>query len=335
MTDTADTKVSESLRTPGLLIGGAGVGLAYGLTMRLAARFLNHDHAVMTIGFIVLMPLALGFLAVFFAERKQAQRLWTWMLLPWMPLATALVAMMLALLEGLICVVMFAPIGLVLSSIGGLLGGLAARFLRTRRSKGLTVACVAVFPFFMAPWEGQVLYHLEMRRVENVVDIHAPAAVVWRNIERVPPIHKDELPPSWSRSIGFPDPKEATLSHERVGGVREASFEGGVLFIETVDAWEPEHRLAFSIRADRVPKETLDEHVTVGGPYFDVLRGEYRLEPLANDITRVHLSSQHRLSTDFNWYAHLWTDAVMSDLQKNILYVVRRRCENAAKVKGD
>ncbi|HEY5030436.1 MAG TPA: hypothetical protein VIK39_18675, partial [Candidatus Angelobacter sp.] len=70
----------------------------------------------------------------------------------------------------------------------------------------------------------------------------------------------------------------------------------------------------------------LDEHVRIGGPYFEVLRGEYRLEPVSKDVTRLHLSSQHRLSTDFNWYAHLWTDAVMSDLQKRILHVVRNRC---------
>jgi hypothetical protein len=164
-----------------------------------------------------------------------------------------------------------------------------------------------------------------------VIDIQASPAVVWRNIERVPPIRRDELPPSWARSIGFPDPVEATLSQEGVGGVRRASFAGGVLFLETVDIWEPEHRLAFSIAAqtDQIPATTLDEHVRVGGPYFDVLRGQYRLEPLTNGMTRLHLSSRHRISTDFNWYAHLWTDAVMSDLQKRILKVIRQRCEAA------
>jgi hypothetical protein len=331
----ADANVKGKLFTSWLLIGGAGIGLTYGLAIRLAARLLGGDHLVMTIGFIVFMPFALGFLAVFFAEIKQAQRVWVWFLLPWAPLATALIGMILALLEGFICVVMFTPIGLVLSSFGGLGGGVAARFLRARRSKGLTVACVAVLPFLMVPWERQVFHQLELREVENVVDIRASPSLVWQNIERVPPIHKDELPRSWSRRIGFPDPIEATLSHEGEGGVRRASFEGGVLFIETVDLWEPERRLAFSIRADRIPKETLDEHVTVGGPYFDVLRGEYRLEPLANAVTRVHLSSQHRISTDFNWYAHLWTDAVMSDLQKNILSVIRQRCERATTVQRE
>ena len=105
------------------------------------------------------------------------------------------------------------------------------------------------------------------------------------------------------------------------------------MFIETVDVWEPERRLAFSIQAQtgQIPPTTLDEHVRVGGPYFDVLRGEYRLEPLANGVIRLQLSSQHRVSTDFNWYAHLWTDAVMSDLQQRILHVIRQRCESPTK----
>ncbi len=113
--------------------------------------------------------------------------------------------------------------------------------------------------------------------------------------------------------------------------MRNASFTGGVLFTETIDQWEPQHRLAFTIaaRTDQIPATTLDEHVRVGGPYFDVLRGEYRLEPLANGVTRLHLSSRHRVSTDFNWYAHLWTDAIMSDLQRRILHVVQKRCEGS------
>ena len=138
--------------------------------------------------------------------------------------------------------------------------------------------------------------------MENVIDIHAPAEVVWRNIERVPAIRKDELPSSWAHAIGLPDPIEATLSHEGVGGVRNASFAGNLVFIETIDVWEPGQRLAFTIATDtdRIPPTTLDEHVRIGGPYFDVLRGEYRLEVLSKNVTRLHLSSQHRLSTDFN-----------------------------------
>jgi hypothetical protein len=125
---------------------------------------------------------------------------------------------------------------------------------------------------------------------------------------------------------------EATLSHEGIGGVRHATFTGGVLFIETIDVWQPKQRLAFSIQAqtDKIPPTTLDEHVRVGGPFFDVLHGEYRLEPLSDGVVRLHLSSQQRLSTDFNWYARLWSGATMSDLQGRILKVVKVRCERIA-----
>jgi len=271
----------------------------------------------------------MGCITVYIAEMNHEQWVWTWIWLPWVPLAGALGAMMLTLLEGAICVAMFAPIALILATIGGVVGGVSGRMIRSRRTRNLTLACVAMLPFFTATWEKPVFYELQLRRVENVMDIQAAPEVVWRNIERVPAIKTSELPKSWTRSIGFHDPIEATLSHEGVGGVRHASFACGLLFIETVDVWEPQQRLAFSIVADAVPATTLDEHVKVGGPYFDVLRGEYRLEPLPNGDTRLHLSSQQRVSTDFNWYAHLWTDAAMSDLQQRILFVIKNRCEGS------
>ena len=309
---------------------GAVVGVSYGLGLRVLAGLQMSGFEVMSWGFIVLMPFALGCVTVYCAELRGRQSLWVWALLPWVAVGGALAGTVLALLEGWICVVMFAPAALVLATAGGIAGGVAGRTIRSRRGRAITMACVMVLPVFTSTWERPVFHQLESRRVENVIDIQAAPEVVWRNIERVPAIGKDELPKTWAGRIGFPDPIEATLTHEGVGGVRNATFERGLSFIETIDTWEPEQRLGFTIAAntDKIPPTTLDEHVRVGGEYFDVLRGEYRLEPLGNGVTRLHLSSQHRLSTDFNWYAHLWTDAVMSDLQWRILQVIKGRCEN-------
>ena len=234
-----------------------------------------------------------------------------------------------ALWEGLICIVMVTPIAMAASSLGGLAAGLIARRVGSRRTSNVSVVCVLFLPLLMSRFEQQFLGERDLRNVESLVDIRAAPAVVWKNIERVPRIHQAELQPSWSHAIGFPNPVEATLSREGIGGVRHASFEGGVLFIETVDVWEPERRLGFSIRAqtEQIPPTTLDEHVTVGGKFFDVLHGEYTLEALPSGSTRLHLVSRHRVSTDFNWYAHLWTDAVMNDLQHRILLVVKNRSE--------
>jgi len=101
-----------------------------------------------------------------------------------------------------------------------------------------------------------------------------------------------------------------------------------LVFTETVNRWDPRQDLRFSIHAntDSIPRSTLDEHLIIGGAFFDVLEGEYRLEKRP-DGTLLHLSNRERLSTHFNPYAGMWTDSVMRAIQNEILAVIRNRCE--------
>ncbi len=314
-----------------LLLLGAAAGIGYGIFIRLAfgTRAVNQFVGVMSLAFLFVMPFVCGFIAVYFAEIRQPQSVVVWLLVPWITIAGGCAAMLAFLIEGWICIVMYLPVGLVLSSVGGVVAGLIARNKRLKRVGNITTVCILFLPFIFSPLEPSLCNRHDIRTVENVIEVQASPDAVWDQIKTVSAIRKDELQPSWSHRIGFPDPIAATLSYEGVGGVRQASFDGGVLFIEVVDVWEPQQRLAFSIHPQtaQIPNKTLDEHVTVGGPYFDVLRGEYRIEPLADGKVRLHLTSWQRVSTDFNWYAHFWTDAVMSDLQKRILHVVQQRAE--------
>jgi len=284
----------------------------------------------MTEAFLFLGPAVIGFLTVRRASAKGPVPVWQWILLPWAAVVVTFAGAALLLLEGSICLVFALPLALVGGAIGGILAGLVTR--RARRLTLNTTLSIALLPFLLAPAESRLSAPIQIRTVTSQVLIHAPASIVWNNIKRVPAIAPSELPATWAHSIGFPRPVEATLSHEGVGGIRHASFEHGLLFLETVTAWQPEHRLAFSIRADtaHIPPTTLDDHVTIGGRYFDVLDGEYSLEPLPDGDTLLHLTSHQRLSTDFNGYAGLWSDAVMQNLQTSILAVVQHRCEAVA-----
>ncbi len=305
----------------------AVAGLAYGLFCRLAFT-LQWEHTsalqVMTIGFLIIMPMSVGFISVFLAAREGRRGPATWLGLPVLTTLALMLGSFVLFWEGIICMTMLMPVALVSSIIGGGLGALCAR-----RFGKTPLVCVAILPFLVAPAEQWIGPVYEEREVATSIAIQAPPAAVWRQIERVAPIRVEEERFSWSQKIGFPRPLEATLSGEGAGAVRHATFAGGVLFIETVTVWEPERRLGFDIRADSVniPPHTLDEHVTIGGAYFDALHGEYRIEVLPDGRTLLHLSSRHRLSTTFNFYARLWTDAVMRDIQENILFVIRNRCE--------
>lgn len=328
--------LSREFRTPVIAVG---VGLLYGLLSRLAFGSqpgpLREYLGVMTVGFIFLVPLAIGAITVYLASEWQ-QRSWGFAILaPWLTTILTLAVAFLVHLEGMICIVMIFPVFLALASVGGLVICAATHISDRRghtRLRSHALAVIVVLPYLVGPVERQLGLVETERVVANQVRIRADAATVWRNIARVPEIRPEEQTVSMAHRIGFPKPLEATLSHEGVGGVRHASFERGIVFIETVTEWEPERRLSFTIAADpeSIPAKALDEHVTVGGPYFDVLTGTYEIERVGPDEVVLHLSSRHRLSTTFNPYARLWTDWVMRDVQENILHVVRRRAEAEA-----
>lgn len=318
-----------------LYITGIALGAVYGLAVRGLIQFKPGFQWslsllwVMSIAFIIVLPFSMGYLTVAIRAREGAPSYGVRIFLPWAAVLMALLGCELVGWEGSICIIMIAPIALLFGSIGGLLAGAMVRPLQPRIATA-SMVIVAILPFLVGSAEHRLAPTHDIRSVESDVDIHASPEIVWTNIERVRRIDASELPRAWNRSVGFPRPIEATLSHEGVGGVRHATFAGNVLFIETIDEWQPQQRLGFSIRADTnsIPPTTLDEHVTVGGPYFDVLHGEYILEPENTGLVRLRLISRHQVSTDFNWYARLWTDAVMRDVQRSILYVIKNRCES-------
>ncbi len=318
----------------------AGVGALYGVLLR--TTFSNGELlAVMTLAFLSGVPFAMGVLSIALL-RPAPRAAWsasepgeppprehpswsTALLLPWASVAIAVSITLFTGHEGVICALMALPLMLGSASAGGALA-LIARSMSSR-AMGIAAVGSALLPLGAARLEQSTPPPLELRTTRNTIDIEASSAAVWREIARVRAIDPADLPWRVSHLFGFPRPIEATLSHEGVGATRKASFERGLVFTETVTTWEPLARLAFTIVADPVPPEALDEHVTIGGPYFDVLEGEYRLEVLAPDRVRLHLSSEHRLSTRFNAYAGWWSDLVMSDIQGAILEVVKARAE--------
>jgi uncharacterized protein YndB with AHSA1/START domain len=235
-------------------------------------------------------------------------------------------------LEGLICVILWLPLVCFMSSHGGLLAG----FLRDRPTSDSTkrycVAFIALLPFVAGPLESLRERETEIRTAHTSIEIAASPAQVWRQIRSVPRITEAEHGPSWSHRLGFPRPTEAVLEGTGVGSIRYARFEGDVLFVEKVTEWEENKRLSFSIEADtkNIPPTTFDEHVTIGGPYFDVLHGSYWIEARGPDRVVLHLASDQRLSTGFNFYSQWWTVWLMNDLQSYILRIIKARAEKAA-----
>ena len=314
-----------------LTIIGAISGAVYGLFARFIFGFgiAGDFFEVMSVAFIFGVPFSLGFISVWLGPYRENRKAANLIFLPWSAALACLIAALALVWEGLICVIIWLPLVIILSTIGGLLAALLVNFFKSRRDRNYCLCAVAILPFIAAPLEHLRAVASETNVVPTQIKIHAAPQAVWNQIRSVPLISEREQSSSFSHLLGFPRPLEAKLIGQGVGAVRNATFEHGVLFVETITEWDEPHRLAFSIRADtkHIPPTTFDEHVIIGGKYFDVLNGTYAIEDLGGGDVILHLSSEQRLSTRFNFYSHFWTEYLMADLQNYILRIIKIRCE--------
>jgi hypothetical protein len=94
----------------------------------------------------------------------------------------------------------------------------------------------------------------------------------------------------------------------------------GIQFDQVATLWEPNHRVLWTYRfaADSFPPHALDDHVRIGGEYFDLLDTEYLLTPVGNQ-TELRIRMSYRVSTRFNWYAQPIAEILIGNFEEVIL----------------
>jgi len=71
-------------------------------------------------------------------------------------------------------------------------------------------------------------------------------------------------------------------------------------------------------------RQALDDHVRIGGTYFDVLDTEYTLRDIPGG-TEIHASMHFRVSTNFNWYVRPIAAFLVNNFEQTALTFYARR----------
>lgn len=276
--------------------------------------------------FLFLMPLAFGALTTFLGY-KFCGRSSFWMY--GAPILTALFGLIASVfvgMEAMLCIVVASPIFLSFAFLGGVIMGC----ILSKGSGNLQISLLVLLPFAASPLEATWKQPHETVRIEDAILIAASPEKVWSEIVSVPAISSAELPAQWIYWLDFPRPISAEIDFHGLGARRLATFERDVSFFEIVTEWKPNERLGFSIEADPafIPHTAFDQHIIVGGRFYDVLDGLYEIQPHPQGC-RLVLTSRHRLSTPFNGYAGIWSRWVMNQIQGSILTVIKNRAERA------
>ncbi len=308
----------------------AGLVIGIGVRVLFSGKAGNAFGAMMG-SFIFLMPFLVGATTVYTAELIE-RRSWGYYMGASM-LATLLVVVgtLCLAIEGLICAILIVPVACIAGACGGVLLGLVCRLTMQPRAVLLGIGATLVIL-------GSVEQYLPLPQHEgdmsHTVTIQAPASVVWQQIAEARNIRANETA-AWSSRIGVPRPISGIVIDTPEGKVRKVKWDKGVHFDEVITDWQENRHMAWNFRfqADSFPEHALDDHVTIGGKYFDMKSADFTLAPRGehNEATELTLHLRYREGTQFNWYTDAIASGLINNFEEVILTFYQRRSEAISK----
>ena len=224
--------------------------------------------------------------------------------------------------EGALCLLMAAPIGIGIGSMGAALGRRIAIRDRSLRNALMAVAVLPISATFDAGRPPT-----ELREVRSAIEIAAPPDVVWRNVIAFSPL---PAPRELVFRAGVAYPVRAEITGQGVGAVRRCVFSTGA-FVEPITRWEPGRRLSFDVDSQPRPLHEWSPYRDVAAPhldgYFVSRRGEFRLVSLPNGHTRLEGSTWYQMKLQPAAYWVLYGDAIVHRIHMQVLEHIRATTE--------
>ncbi|MDB6168761.1 MAG: hypothetical protein JWM88_1625, partial [Verrucomicrobia bacterium] len=225
-------------------------------------------------------------------------------------LSVALAGLLVLILaiEGLICVLMAAPVALILAS----LGGVVAYLLQSRRWSHGEMARLygmswIVFPLALVGESAAATAPPLIAATTSVI-VAAPPATVWRHV-----VTFSELPAPRDLIFrsGIAYPVRARILGHGPGAIRHCEFSTGP-FVEPITVWDEPRRLAFDVTQQPEPMRELSPYPGLHPPHLDGFfrsrRGEFRLTPLSGGRTRLEGTTWYEQDLWPNRYWRVWSD---------------------------
>jgi len=304
------------------LICGALVGVAFRLFFSGTPG--EPYHAMMST-FTLLVPIVVGAVTVYMAERA-GRRSWSYY---FFAAANALfvIGTMVIRVEGLICAVLAVPLFGLVGGLGGILMGAVCRWTRWPRP---AIYSFAALPLLLGGLEQNLALPQDIRSVERVRTISASPEAVWTHLTVAKDIRSDEIGTAWMYRIGVPLPLSAVTVLADGTQVRHIMMGKGIRFDQIAADWQPNRRVRWTYRFanDSFPSGALDDHVRIGGRYFDVIDTEYVLRKV-NAGTELRVTMRYRVSTAFNWYTQPIAEFLVGNFEEAALRFYAIRAEKS------
>lgn len=276
-------------------------------------------------GIFVVSPFIIGATTGYFANRKTDVGASRTAKLVAGAILLGGVALVMAALEGIICIFMAAPLAVGTALVGGLLGRAIA--VHSRRPPQHALSSLALLPLVFAA-ESLVpsTIHFDTR---STIQINAPPEAVWKLLVRT---DLSEEPVALPFRFGVAYPVRGEVLGEGIGAIRLGEFSTGTV-LERVTQWIPNRKLAF-IMLDEVPAmRELSPYAHVHAPhvvgYFSTTDTSFELTPRAGGGTEIVERTSHELRLEPALYWLPFARWVVHENNARVLAHIQRQAERS------
>jgi uncharacterized membrane protein YhaH (DUF805 family) len=280
-------------------------------------------------GLFVGLPFCLGLFAVLTHSYHQQRSYADCVTVAVLPVAILAILLMLVAIEGLICIMMVAPLASSLALLGGSLGYIiqAAHWGRRHAPAMLSIAVL------LTPGSYGLEHLLKPQtrvfEVRSAIEINAPPERVWEKV-----IAFAEIPPPKEALFraGVAYPIRAEITGRGPGAIRHCVFSTGP-FVEPIVVWDEPHLLRFRVSENPTPLHELTPYGHIEPRhlhgYFESHQGQFLLTGLDGGRTRVEGATWYSHSMWPEGYWHWWSDYVIHRIHIRVLEHIRTQAETA------
>ncbi len=270
-------------------------------------------------GLFIGMPFCLGFTSVLIYTYHKPRSIRSCLIVSLCSIVLVGAALIAFAFEGMICVLMAAPLAAVLA----MLGAWIAYLLQSRPASKHGVApmffaMIATIPFITGM--ESVDPRPSQFEVKTAIEIDAAPEVVWAHV-----IAFSELPEpqDWIFRIGIAYPVRARIDGAGgAGAVRHCEFSTGE-FTEPIEVWKPNELLKFSVTSNPQPMQEWTPYSRIRPPHLDGFLvsngGQFKLTRLPGNRTLLEGTTWYRHHMWPETYWKLWADFIIHKIHMRVL----------------
>jgi hypothetical protein len=302
-----------------VLTGLLGVLVAWG-TLRFIGTY--------GLTLFIALPFVMGYLAVWIYSRTQNTQMTDVVEIVSYSLTVAGLGIVGIAVEGVICLLMAAPLAWIIAMFGGMLAQLIHGRANSPQATPSMLAVMLVSLPVLLGVERVAPPPVPRFQVHTIIEIAAPPEVVWKRLIEFPPLPTAS---EWPFRLGIAYPIEARITGEGLTAGRECRFSTGS-FKEPILAWEPGKHFAFAVSDEPLlMKETspyenihvrhLEDHD------FQPERADFVLVRLPTGGTRLEGTTTYQNKMWPGMYWRLWTDAIIHSIHNRVFHHVKALAE--------